>query len=205
MKFKMAAMAAGLLCMVACVTVTTFTREPLVEDDCLVIGRVELDCYLTRTGSLPIGHYRYNVKLEFVDMESNRMKQVTTVDPKGFFYIYNPESSRFFLKRMHYTQYHVQPELHPQKGKPKIKLPKSATASIKPKRKIVFTLQRNNVNNLGLIEWRANMRDGKHEVTHSQAHAETRQEFANKYPESLWAQREWVNIFAEDEFYNSSW
>lgn len=201
MKYKMAGMAAGFLCMVACVTVTTFTREPLAEDDCLVIGRVELDCYSTRTGSLPIGHYKYNVNLEFVDMESNRVMRVTTVDPKGFFYLYNPASSRFFLKRMHYTQYYVQPELHPRKGEPKKELPKSATASIEPERKIVFTLQQNKVNNLGFIEWRADMSDEKHEITYSQAYAETRQEFANKYPESLWDQREWVNVVAKDEFY----
>ncbi|MCP4399406.1 MAG: hypothetical protein GY801_19165 [bacterium] len=199
MKCKMIAAVVGIVCIVSCTPVPTFTREPQSEDDWLVIGQIELYCHLTRTGSLPIGHYSYGVKLEFVDMESRRVIRVTTVDPKGFFYFYNPGSSQFYLKKISYFQSHVQPELHPQVNTSTSTTTDGVTASITPRKKIVYRIEKHHVNNLGYIEWRADMHWGEHEMNYNQAYAETQQEFAKKYPESLWNQREWVNVFAKEK------
>jgi len=141
------------------------------------------------------------VKLEFVDMESNRVIRVTTVDPQGFFYFYNPESRQFYLKKLSYSQFYVQPELHPQVNPRQPKNTNGVTVSISPRRKIVYRIEQHNVNNLGFIEWRADMHYENHEIKYNQGYEEAQQAFAQKYPESLWNQREWVNIFAQDEFF----
>ncbi len=116
----------------------------------------------------------------------------------------DPESGQFYLKKISYSQFHVQPELHKKYAtgkKSASKKTRGAPASITPRRKIVYITEKNKVNNLGQIKWKGNMRDRKHEINYNQAHEETKKKFAAKYPESVWNHREWVNIFAKDEFY----
>ena len=57
-----------------------------------------------------------------------------------------------------------------------------------------YELERNKVNNLGLILWEADMNSRSHSITSNAEYVPTRQAFAERYPESLWSQREWVEL-----------
>lgn len=50
------------------------------------------------------------------------------------------------------------------------------------------------MNNLGLLVWSGNMRSRHHRIKSNQEYDETQAEFAERYPESLWNQREWVKV-----------
>lgn len=199
MKLKCVLAVTGLLLTASCVTTTTFTREPAGENETLVIGRILFDCQLTRTGSIPIGKYTYNVKLEFEDVATGRVLKLRTVDPKGFFYLHNPQGNQLRLIRLAYSQGFAQPDIHKKSSTKQFlkETSRGASTSMTIRWPATYTLQRGKVNNLGRILWTGDMSSRRHEYTYNQEYDKTRTTFAERYPKSLWIQKQWVNIRGE--------
>lgn len=187
----------GSLLVTSCAATTTFVREPAGDGDTLVLGRVLFDCQLTRTGSVPIGKYRYGVELEFEDPDTGVLLKARGVDTEGFFFFHNPRSRRLRLVRLSYHSGLAQPELHPQARDTKRSPPKSsrgASAAMRPFRARTYEIRGNRVNNLGHLVWTGDMASRAHTITFNQEYAETRARFAERYPDSLWIRKDWVEI-----------
>jgi hypothetical protein len=63
-----------------------------------------------------------------------------------------------------------------------------------PRAKRIYEIEPGKVNNLGYFHWVANMQSRSHRILSNKEYAETRQAFAERYPESLWNGKEWVQI-----------
>lgn len=189
----------GLLLAASCVT-TTFTREPAGENETLVVGRILFECQLTRTGSIPIGKYRYGVKLEFEDVETRRILKLQTVDTKGFFCLHNPQGNQLRLIRLAYSQGLAQVDRHKKSSTKQFlkEASKGASTSMTPQHPPTYRVQRGKVNNLGSILWTGDMSSRRHNYTFNREYDETRKVFVERYPESLWIHREWVDVRSEE-------
>jgi hypothetical protein len=191
--------AAGLLLFFSCTPIPTFTREPAGEAETLVIGQVLFDCQLTKTGSIPIGKYSYNVELQFEDASTGNIMDIKSVDPQGFFYFHNPGFSQVYLVGLYYEQYYAQPDIHkPPSGKLFDKeTSKLATAGMTLDRKKRYAIQPHKVNNLGLLLWEGDMRSRSHHLAFNRNYSETRENFKKRYPQSRWNNQQWVEVRAE--------
>jgi hypothetical protein len=184
------------LLLVSCAPTTTFIREPVGGVETLVIGRVLLENQYYKAGSVPIGNFGRDVKLEFEDVDTGKKVTARGVDTRGFFFLHNPASSRLRLVRFSFHSAVSQVEYHPKPGKKKKSVweDKGATIAMIPGVKRIYEIDPGKVNNLGYFHWVANMQSRSHQLTSNQEYAETRRSFAERYPESLWNGKEWVKI-----------
>ncbi len=190
----------------SCAKSPTLRHEPTSADDTLLIGRILFHCQSTKVGSIPIGKYRYNVRLELEDEESGKTIKIRTVNSKGFFYIHNPPFSKFHIKRLSYEQYYAQPDYH-KKSKSKKSGKKKTKKTEKGKKKArsavvlnnpnSYQLQKAKVNNMGYILWVGDMNSRKHDITTNQEYEETRAAFLELYPESLWNKKDWLKMYSK--------
>ncbi len=184
------------LLLVSCAPTPTFIREPAGGVETLVIGRVLLENQHYKAGSVPIGKFKRNVKLEFEDVDTGKKLTARGVDARGFFFLHNPASSRLRLVRFSFHSAVSQVEYHPKPGKKKKSVweDKGATIAMLPRAKRIYEIEPGKVNNLGYFHWVANMQSRSHRILSNKEYAETRQAFAERYPESLWNGKEWVQI-----------
>lgn len=184
------------LLLVSCAPSPTFVREPAGGAETLVIGRVLLENQHYKAGSVPIGNFERNVTLEFEDVDTGRKLTAKGVDARGFFFLHNPPAPRLRLVRFSFHSAVSQVEYHPEPGKKKKSVwkDKGATIAMVPKAKRIYEIEPGKVNNIGYFHWIANMQSRSHRIVSNQEYAETRQAFAERYPESLWNGKTWVKI-----------
>jgi hypothetical protein len=180
------------LFLMSCMSLT-FYEEPSSEQETLVIGRILFDCQNTQPGGVPIGEYTYNVELAFEDMDTGRVLESSSGD-KGFFYIRNPKGLRLRLIGLAYEQIGAETEGYTEEELER-SMEMLAIAVFQPVNPSVFEIRRNKVNNLGLIVWEGDMSMDTHTITTSLEYEETLATFMDRYPESLWIQKRWVEIW----------
>ena len=180
----------------SCAPSPIFIREPAGGVETLVIGRVLLENQRYKAGSVPIGNFERNVTLEFEDVDTGKKLTARGVDTRGFFFLHNPASSRLRLVRFSFHSAVSQVEYHPEPNKKKKSVwkDKGATIAMAPGVKRIYEIEPGKVNNLGYFHWIANMQSRSHRILSNQEYAETRQAFAERYPESLWNGKTWVKI-----------
>jgi hypothetical protein len=176
----------------SCISFPYFHVEPTTEEETLVIGRVLLSCENTQAGSLPYGEYIHNVVVVFEDLDTGRYIEEKTAY-RGIFYIHNPKGHRLRLIELSYEQIGSQPDSLSKEALER-SMEEWATAAVQLTWPKVFVIQRNKVNNLGRFIWEADMLSDMHEVEINREYEETVEAFIGLYPESLWLQREWVEI-----------
>lgn len=199
MKLRLIFVTITLFILSSCLTTTTFRKEPLNNQDTLVIGRVLFHNTDTRPGKVPMGKYYYGVDLVFKDLNNRRHKYISTVDSKGFFYFYNPNFTHFELKEIKYKTSLVQGDYHNKERNKQIKKKiKMAKASFKVSRSsnIWYEIEPNMVNNLGFIYWEGDTDSNRHNIEFNRDYDETKAEFIKRYPESLWNNAEWLDVRA---------
>jgi hypothetical protein len=184
------------LLVVSCAPTSMFIKEPKGEVETLVIGRVLLENQRYKAGSVPIGKFTRNVALEFEDVDTGKKLVSKGVDTRGFFYLHNPTTSRLRLVRFSFHSPTSQVEYHPKPGKKKKSIwkDKGATIAMIPKVKYVYEIALGKVNNLGYFHWIADMQTRSHRLISQHEYTETRQTFAERYPESLWNGKVWIQI-----------
>lgn len=200
MKYSALIIVIASLLQLSCAPSPFFIREPKGDVETLVIGRVRLNNQYYKAGSVPTGTFERDVQLEFEDVVTGRKLTAKAVDVRGFFFLHNPTASRLRLVRFSFHSAVSQPEYHPKPGtkKKSVWKDKGATIAMKPNVKRIYEIEAGKVNNLGYFEWTSNMQSRTHRINLNQQYAETRDSFAERYPESLWNEKAWVTVRGEE-------
>lgn len=156
---------------------STLTKvEPTKPEETLIIGRAEFNCSNSPRGHLSAGIYRTYLTLQFQNIETEENYTIYTEGENGFFIINNPSVNVIKLKKITAKDF------------------SGASAFLAPNDQNIYTLRKGKVNNLGLLACTADLVDSEYDQTFNAGYEDTMKLFSERFPDSEWNNREWVNI-----------
>jgi len=156
---------------------TKFVQEPGGASPTLLIGQIMI--YVTKCpqpASLD-GTHKKDITIQLEDQLTAKIIELKSKGIDGYFSIINPENYHYKI---------VGFRLHEKTDRGTRELAFSFNGNI--------IIDSGKVNNVGIIECDVNFKSTKVDIRVNQKYEDIKIWFAEKYPESAWNKKEWVNV-----------
>jgi len=161
----------------SCAT-TKFSKEPDESITTLLVGQIRLETYGIPIGYELKGPYTSPIQIYLENMSTGEIAKLESKGSEGFFSMINPSAKSYRIQKIYLKafgeNYYAEFEF--------------IISS-----EVILNINEGKVNNLGLIEWKYDY-NYKRQYADNLNYEKTKIWFEEKYPESVWNKKEWVNI-----------
>jgi hypothetical protein len=181
-KMKVRTLALNIICtlviivfLLSCAT-TKFYAEPDEASSTILVGQISL-----LTSEIPYGYeakdtYTKGIEIHLENMSTGEIKKLYSRGD-GYFFMINPEAKSYYLKKLY---------LHVYETNYRWKFSCTFGHNVK------IYIEDGKVNNLGFVRWHVNYKSQQQDVVNYDYDARKAM-FKEKFPESEWNNKEWVN------------
>jgi hypothetical protein len=179
---KILILAACAVLLWGCAT-TKFSKEPGDSVNTLLIGRVNLSVMGVSPRYESKEFYTEAIEVHLESLPIGGEIALYSRGSDGFFFLANPFAGQYRLKKLvlHYFSQNYAWDF-----------------TLEFTEGYVFSIQKNVVNNLGMIEWWQDHKAGLQSLNISK-HEDVQRRFEEKFPESGWNHIDWAEVLVEKE------